>query len=104
MPMFSCLRSINSNKQSIIWLNNTPVTLNSSPEHQKADWLGIHEKICQLLIPLRTPMPMLGSEEDRQHRKNQQLIRQVDYYLIHPTFDCPCAWPSLMSQVQKKIN
>ena len=52
--------------------------LTSSPEHQKTDWLGIHEKICQLLIPLRTPVPILGSEEDRQHRKSQQVIRQVD--------------------------
>ena len=52
----------------------------SSTEHQKADWLGIHEKICQLLIPLRTPIPFLGSEEDRQHRKQQQIVRQVCDY------------------------
>jgi len=49
----------------------------SSAEHQKADWLGIHEKICQLLVPLRTPIPFLGSEEERQHRKQQQIVRQV---------------------------
>lgn len=49
----------------------------SGPEHQKTDWLGIHEKICQLLIPLRTPIPFLGSEEERQHRKQQQIVRQV---------------------------
>ena len=52
----------------------------SSAEHQKADWLGIHEKICQLLIPLRTPVPFLGSEEERQHRKQQQVVRQVQLH------------------------
>lgn len=52
----------------------------SSTEHQKADWLGIHEKICQLLIALRTPIPFLGSEEERQHRKQQQIVRQVCDY------------------------
>lgn len=40
------------------------------------DWVGIHEKICQLLIPLRTPVPFAGSEEERQHRQEQQIIRQ----------------------------
>ena len=49
----------------------------SGPEHQRADWIGIHEKICQLLIPLRSPIPFLGSEDDRQHRKLQQILRQV---------------------------
>lgn len=53
------------------------MSLFSGPEHQKTDWLGIHEKICQLLIPLRTPIPFLGSEEERQHRKQQQIVRQV---------------------------
>lgn len=24
-------------------------------EHQQADWIGIHERICQLLVPVRTP-------------------------------------------------
>lgn len=52
------------------------VTYYCSLEHKIADWRGIHEKICQLLIPLRAPVPFLGSEEDRQHRKNQQVIRQ----------------------------
>ena len=49
----------------------------SGVEHQKADWIGIHEKICQLLIPLRTPDPFFSSQEDRQHRQAQILHRQV---------------------------
>ena len=52
----------------------------SCVEHQKADWIGIHEKICQLLIPLRTQVPFLSSEEERVHRQEQLLHRQV--YLI----------------------
>ncbi|XP_040009499.1 zinc finger MYND domain-containing protein 12 [Xiphias gladius] len=31
------------------------VTFYCDAEHQQADWVGIHERICQLLIPIRTP-------------------------------------------------
>ncbi|XP_051027816.1 zinc finger MYND domain-containing protein 12 [Acomys russatus] len=44
--------------------------------HQKADWGSIHEKICQLLIPLRTTMPFYNSEEERQHGLQQLRKRQ----------------------------
>ncbi|XP_037683447.1 zinc finger MYND domain-containing protein 12 [Choloepus didactylus] len=44
--------------------------------HQKADWRSIHEKICQLLIPLRTAMPFYNSEEERQHGLQQLQQRQ----------------------------
>uniref|UniRef100_A0A8C9DRY4 Zinc finger MYND-type containing 12 n=1 Tax=Prolemur simus TaxID=1328070 RepID=A0A8C9DRY4_PROSS len=44
--------------------------------HQKADWRSIHEKICQLLIPLRTSMPFYNSEEERQHGLQQLQQRQ----------------------------
>lgn len=49
----------------------------SGPVHQKADWGSIHEKICQLLIPLRTTMPFYNSEEERQHSLQQQQKRQA---------------------------
>lgn len=45
--------------------------------HQKTDWNSIHEKICQLLIPLRTTMPFYNSEEERQHGLQQLQKRQV---------------------------
>ncbi|KAL4830764.1 hypothetical protein H8958_002491 [Nasalis larvatus] len=48
--------------------------------HQKADWDSIHEKICQLLIPLRTSMPFYNSEEERQHGLQQ--LQQRQKYLI----------------------
>ncbi|XP_043917715.1 zinc finger MYND domain-containing protein 12 isoform X2 [Protopterus annectens] len=44
--------------------------------HQKTDWVGIHEKICQLLIPLRTPSPFLSSIKERHHYEEQLLQRQ----------------------------
>uniref|UniRef100_A0A3Q3SNU9 Zinc finger, MYND-type containing 12 n=1 Tax=Mastacembelus armatus TaxID=205130 RepID=A0A3Q3SNU9_9TELE len=31
------------------------VTFYCDAEHQRADWVGIHERICQLLVPLRSP-------------------------------------------------
>lgn len=49
----------------------------SGPVHQKADWGSIHEKICQLLIPLRTTMPFYNSEEERQHGLQQLQKRQA---------------------------
>ncbi|XP_068453980.1 zinc finger MYND domain-containing protein 12 [Clinocottus analis] len=30
------------------------VTFYCNAEHQQADWVGIHERICQLLVPIRT--------------------------------------------------
>ncbi|XP_033103912.1 zinc finger MYND domain-containing protein 12-like [Anneissia japonica] len=55
------------------------VTFYCGKEHQDADWMGIHMKICQLLIPLRTvSLPFLPSEEDRQKREAEKLRRQRD--------------------------
>ncbi|XP_040901905.1 zinc finger MYND domain-containing protein 12 [Toxotes jaculatrix] len=34
--------------------NKCRVTFYCDAEHQQADWVGIHERICQLLIPIRT--------------------------------------------------
>ncbi|TPX58041.1 hypothetical protein SpCBS45565_g08087 [Spizellomyces sp. 'palustris'] len=51
-------------------------TGSSDKEHQLTDFKGIHEKICGLLIPLRTPVAVLGSEEERAHRSHQTLHRQ----------------------------
>ncbi|CAF0804158.1 unnamed protein product [Brachionus calyciflorus] len=53
------------------------VTYYCDTEHQQTDWFGIHEKICQSLIPLRVPLPFLPSEEERKKRdedlKNKKL-------------------------------
>ncbi|XP_031463821.1 zinc finger MYND domain-containing protein 12 [Phasianus colchicus] len=52
-------------------------------DHQKADWVSIHEKICQLLIPVRTSLPSLTSEEERKYRVEQLVKRQK--YIIDLT-------------------
>lgn len=57
--------------------NEVHAFLGSSVVHQRADWDSIHEKICQLLIPLRTTMPFYNSEEERQHGLQQLRQRQV---------------------------
>ncbi|KAJ3009143.1 Zinc finger MYND domain-containing protein 12, partial [Thoreauomyces humboldtii] len=46
-------------------------------EHQSTDWRGIHERICPMVVPLRTPVAVLGSEEERAHRETQTRRRQV---------------------------
>ncbi|XP_025081021.1 zinc finger MYND domain-containing protein 12-like [Pomacea canaliculata] len=42
------------------------VTYYCCVEHQRADWIGIHEKICQTLMSLRKPQPFLPSHEERK--------------------------------------
>ncbi|XP_028921646.1 zinc finger MYND domain-containing protein 12 isoform X2 [Ornithorhynchus anatinus] len=52
------------------------VTYYCDVEHQQVDWVSIHEKICQLLIPLRTSLPFFNSEEERKHGMEQLCLRQ----------------------------
>ncbi|XP_015738118.1 zinc finger MYND domain-containing protein 12 [Coturnix japonica] len=52
------------------------VTYYCDVDHQKADWVSIHEKICQLLIPVRTSLPSLTTEEERKHGVEQLVKRQ----------------------------
>lgn len=52
------------------------VTFYCEVEHQNADWVSVHEKICQLLIPLRTVLPFYDSEKKRQHGREQRISRE----------------------------
>ncbi|XP_029575541.1 zinc finger MYND domain-containing protein 12 [Salmo trutta] len=54
------------------------VTFYCDMEHQQADWVGIHEKICQLLIPIRTATPFHSLQADRDHHRTQILHRQEE--------------------------
>lgn len=63
-------------KPAFIQCTKCRVTYYCGVEHQKADWLGIHEKICQNLIPLRQSAPFLPSEEERQHREKQLSVKK----------------------------
>lgn len=58
----------------------------SGVEHQKADWVGIHEKICQSLIALRQAAPFLPSEEERQKRERHVLVKKVTMYKMYFSF------------------
>uniref|UniRef100_A0A674KE70 Zinc finger MYND-type containing 12 n=1 Tax=Terrapene triunguis TaxID=2587831 RepID=A0A674KE70_9SAUR len=53
------------------------VTYYCDVDHQKADWVSIHEKICQLLIPIRTSFPFFNSEKERKHGMEQLLHRKI---------------------------
>jgi hypothetical protein len=50
----------------------------SDDDHQNSDWLGIHDKICQSLIPLRVPQPFLTSEEERKKRDDEIYKKKVN--------------------------
>ncbi|KAM8927154.1 zinc finger MYND domain-containing protein 12 [Pelodytes ibericus] len=52
------------------------VTYYCDVEHQQTDWASIHQKICQLLIPLRTPVPFFNSSEERLHCTVQLIERK----------------------------
>jgi hypothetical protein len=54
------------------WLPCTPFSFffpNSTKDHQRLDFEGIHEKVCQLLVPLRTTPAVIGSEDERDRRE-----------------------------------
>eukprot|EP00741_Cyanophora_paradoxa_P022408 tig00021463_g21634.t1 len=56
-------------RQAMVQCQMCRVTYYCNKDHQRLDWEGIHEKICQLLIPLRTPPLIIGSEEERIRRQ-----------------------------------
>ncbi|XP_060614672.2 zinc finger MYND domain-containing protein 12 [Anolis sagrei] len=53
------------------------VTFYCETDHQSADWVSVHEKICQLLIPLRTASPFYNSEKERKHGVEQKIRRET---------------------------
>ncbi|XP_067947859.1 zinc finger MYND domain-containing protein 12-like [Watersipora subatra] len=65
-------------KPAFVQCTDCRVTYYCGIEHQKTDWQGVHEKICQLLIPLRTQLPFLTSEEERENRKQWMLQQKMD--------------------------
>ncbi|CAL1527234.1 unnamed protein product [Lymnaea stagnalis] len=54
------------------------LTYYCSLEHQKADWIGIHEKICDKLAFLRQATPFLPSKEERDKRQSQVQSMKID--------------------------
>jgi len=62
-----------SQKPAFIQCTLCRVTYYCCVEHQRADWVGIHEKICPYLKFLRQPAPFLPSEEERVARDMEML-------------------------------
>lgn len=60
----------------------------SDAEHQQADWVGIHERICQRLVPIRTPT--LLSLNQAAHIEIQ--FKKVRMYVMH----CRHMWKRTM--------
>ncbi|XP_061537890.1 zinc finger MYND domain-containing protein 12 [Phycodurus eques] len=42
-------------KRAYVQCARCRVTFYCDADHQQSDWIGIHKRICQLLIPIRTP-------------------------------------------------
>lgn len=59
------------------------VTYYCSEEHQTADNIGIHEKICSALGALRSKQAFLPSEEERRERDRE--IREKKVHLAEVT-------------------
>ncbi|MBN3277170.1 ZMY12 protein, partial [Polyodon spathula] len=63
-------------KPALIQCTKCTVTFYCDLDHQRMDWVGIHEQICQLLLPVRTPLPFKSLCKEREHQQAQLLQRQ----------------------------
>lgn len=64
-------------KPAYIQCKHCRLTYYCDTEHEIIDFKGIHEKICQLLIPLRTPDAVFGSQEERIERATVKKTRRM---------------------------
>ncbi|XP_032088165.1 zinc finger MYND domain-containing protein 12 isoform X1 [Thamnophis elegans] len=61
------------------------VTYYCDVDHQNADWVSVHAKICQLLIPLRAAPPFYTSEKERKLGEEQRRNREI--FLADVTYE-----------------
>uniref|UniRef100_A0A3Q0SZV8 Zinc finger, MYND-type containing 12 n=1 Tax=Amphilophus citrinellus TaxID=61819 RepID=A0A3Q0SZV8_AMPCI len=71
------------------------VTFYCDAEHQQADWVGIHKRICQLLVPIRTQT--LHSLQQTSHIETQ--IKKVRIRMKHCFIDIVTSRSSLLTKV-----
>nr|CAH8874340.1 unnamed protein product [Trichobilharzia regenti] len=63
----------------LVWLSLHEIIFTfSGTEHQKIDWVGIHEKICADLMSLRKPAPFIVSTDERKKKKEEIQDKNVD--------------------------
>ncbi|MCI4380749.1 hypothetical protein PGIGA_G00243630 [Pangasianodon gigas] len=62
-------------KPAHLQCTNCRVTFYCDAAHQQADWNSIHEKVCELLISVRTPAPFYCFQADRDFHHMQSLKR-----------------------------
>uniref|UniRef100_A0A1I8GPJ1 MYND-type domain-containing protein n=1 Tax=Macrostomum lignano TaxID=282301 RepID=A0A1I8GPJ1_9PLAT len=72
-------------KPAFIQCSKCRVTYYCGPEHQRADWIGIHAKICDELAVLRKPVPFLTSEKDRREKREELIQQQLRMIVITRT-------------------
>ncbi|BHF67716.1 Zinc finger MYND domain-containing protein 12 [Sparganum proliferum] len=53
------------------------VTYYCGLDHQKIDWISIHERICSTLANLRKPISFIASEDERRKKKEETLQLQI---------------------------
>ncbi|CAL8077298.1 unnamed protein product [Calicophoron daubneyi] len=54
------------------------VTYYCGTEHQKIDWVGIHEKICSSLMAIRKPVPFIASEDERRKARDELQDKNIE--------------------------
>ena len=54
----------------------------SNLEHQRLDWIGIHEQICSTLGWLRHPQPFIASADERRKHMEKIQDTQVSRFAI----------------------
>ncbi|XP_053360332.1 zinc finger MYND domain-containing protein 12 isoform X1 [Clarias gariepinus] len=63
------------NQPARLQCKNCRVTFYCNVTHQQADWNSIHEKVCELLITVRTPLSFCCFQADREFHHIQNLKR-----------------------------
>jgi hypothetical protein len=69
-------------KPAHLQCKNCRVTFYCDMEHQQLDYKGIHQQICNMLPPLRAPVPILGSDEERLNRNEKTKAQQISLFNI----------------------
>ncbi|XP_075253649.1 zinc finger MYND domain-containing protein 12-like [Convolutriloba macropyga] len=73
-------------KPAFLQCNKCKITYYCSHEHQRMDWVAIHEKICPYVAELKTTgLPFLGSEDERQRRNADRIEKQRNLIMLTRT-------------------